>query len=82
MCRDGVYAGLFPEVPQADGIIVASSGNVVAIGAEIHGQHTLEVSIQQHETPPRAEVPQPATGVQPTAEREVQVCSRERQSVP
>ena len=48
--REGVDAGLLAEVPQTNGIVVASSGHVVAIGTEVHGQHTLQVAIQQHQT--------------------------------
>ena len=37
VCRDSVDAGLLPEVPETNSIIIASSGYVVAIGTEVHG---------------------------------------------
>ena len=46
MGRDGVDTGLLPEVPQSNGIVVASSCHVVTVGTEIHGQNTLQVSVQ------------------------------------
>ena len=46
---DSVYTGLLAEVPQPHSIVVPTCGHVVAIGAEVHGQHTLQVTVQQHE---------------------------------
>ena len=45
VCRDGVYAGLFSKVPQPHSIIITPCGHMVAIRTEVHGQHTLKVSI-------------------------------------
>ena len=69
MCRNGVDTRLFAQVPEPDGVVIPSSGYVVAIGTEVHGQHTLEVAIQEHEAATRAEVPHTATGVQSTGRR-------------
>lgn len=58
---DGVDGGLFAEVPQTNGIVIASSGHMIAIGTEIHGQNTLQMAIQQHQTATRAKVPHTTT---------------------
>ena len=58
---DRVDTGLFAEVPQPDSIVVASRGHMVAVGAKVHGQHALQVPVQQHDAPPGTQVPHSPT---------------------
>ena len=66
VCWNSVDTRLFAQVPHADRVIISSSSHMVAIGAEVDGQHTLQVAVQKHDAVARAEVPHTATGVQPT----------------
>lgn len=57
MGREGVERLLFPKVPQADGIISTSCGNVVAGGREGTVQDLLRVAAQVHDPSAGAQVP-------------------------